>query len=50
MAASLITLLQSAASSAKNLVVSAGEVAPGSSESLCSRSMTSLLLRISTMS
>src|SRR5262249_48179002 len=50
MPASLITLLHNAVSSAKKRVVSAGAVAPGSSDIFCSRSPTSLLLRISTTS
>ena len=50
MPASLITLPQSAVSSAKNLAVSAGLVAPASSDRLCSRSTTSGLRSSSTVS
>src|SRR4029077_20514351 len=50
MPASLITLPQSAVSSAKNFAVSDGLVAPTSSDSLCSRAVTSGLRSIATAS
>src|SRR5258708_17079584 len=50
MPASLMTLPQSAVSSAKNFAVSAGLMAPASSDRLCSRSATSGLRSTSTAS